>query len=207
MEDGSVVLQEESREFLASRQTSFETTQKSDKIENSIDDNDLDLQMMVDPAIINSQKMELERIERLRSQKLISEKEIYQIHPTGNDFSDYNPIVADPLPAARPNAHSDDWLFARALQAMEFEITNEMIEGRNGDFDAKEYSASRSCKRQMLTLSTFICVVQIGLMIAMIQVGGWAPRSQNPMFGPPPYILVKFGAKETALIVDGNILI
>jgi hypothetical protein len=87
------------------------------------------------------------------------------------------------------NNENDDWIFARALQAMEFEISNEMImvEGyeEGGDFNEKEYRASRSCRSQLLTLSAFICLVQIGVMITTIQMGGYASRAENPMLGPP----------------------
>ena len=188
MEDGSVVLQETQQNNIGDANshsyTSIPASNKSNlesqKNESAIDDNDLDIQMMIDPAIIASQKMELERIERSNRNKKGSEKELYQIHPvSNNEFSDYNPIVVDP--PTQENSHQSDWLFARALQAMEFEISNEQIGNEHADFDAKEYSASRSCKRQMLTLSTFICIIQIALMIAMVQVGGWAPRSENPM--------------------------
>ena len=55
-----------------------------------------------------------------------------------------------------------DWTLARALQAMEFEISNEATQQReaNGDFDEKEYRAS-ACKRQLLTVSTAIILVQV----------------------------------------------
>lgn len=210
MEDGSVVLQEDSY-----NNTSVDTSNKSNNNNNNnnnyhsinkninnnpVDNNDLDINMMIDPAIIESQKLELERIERQRSNKKIEH---------GNEvFTDYNPIVADPPVGEHNNNNNNnnnsDWLFARALQAMEFEISNEEIRNEHGDFDAKEYSASRSCLKQMLTLSTLICILQIGVLIAMVQVGGWAPRSENPMIGPPAWTLVRFGAKESALIVDDN---
>jgi rhomboid protease GluP len=38
-------------------------------------------------------------------------------------------------------------------------------------------------------------------MIAAIQMGGYAPRWENPMIGPPATTLVRFGAKEAALII------
>ena len=52
----------------------------------------------------------------------------------------------------------DDFTLARALQAMEFEIAGETLD--RGDFDEKEYRAS-SCKRQLLTVSTFILLIQV----------------------------------------------
>lgn len=56
---------------------------------------------------------------------------------------------------------SDDWNFARTLQMLEFEISNEMVNGYEGDFNDKEYRASRSCSRQLLTVSFFICLIQV----------------------------------------------
>jgi hypothetical protein len=53
----------------------------------------------------------------------------------------------------------DDWTLARALQALEFEIPQETDPFE--DFNNKEYRASRSCTRQFLTLSFFICIVQV----------------------------------------------
>jgi membrane associated rhomboid family serine protease len=100
---------------------------------------------------------------------------------------------------------------------MEFEIDNDDFydefgqprgepgnDGDHADFERKEYRASRSCRRQLLTISCFICLVQIGLLIAMIQVAGYAPRSVNPVVGPPVYIMVRFGAKDAALIIYKN---
>lgn len=97
---------------------------------------------------------------------------------------------------------NDDWSIAKALQAMEFEISNEVIQQEvdNGDFDEKEYRAS-ACKRQLLTLSTIIVIAQVILLIIMIQEGGYAPTSQNPLYGPPALTLVQYGAKEAGLIL------
>lgn len=95
----------------------------------------------------------------------------------------------------------DDWSLARTLQALEFEIPLQALEDE-GDFNAKEIYASRSCKRQMLTLSTFIVVVQIALLVAMIQVDGY--DKGNSVIGPPVTTMVRFGAKEAGLIVWKN---
>mmetsp|Transcript_5243 Transcript_5243/g.8493 ORF Transcript_5243/g.8493 Transcript_5243/m.8493 type:complete len:441 (+) Transcript_5243:39-1361(+) len=99
----------------------------------------------------------------------------------------------------------DDWSFARTLQAMEFEISNEMMQGaqdrEEGDFNEKEYRASRSCRRQLMTLSAFVVLVQIGLLVAMIQQGGYAKQRDNPVIGPSVETMVLFGAKEAGLIV------
>ena len=95
----------------------------------------------------------------------------------------------------------DDLSLARTLQAMEFEIDEEMrrLEAFNDDFNNKEYSAS-SCRRQMLTLSTFIVFVQVLIVFIMLVTDGIAPSEDNPMIGPPGETLVIWGAKEGALI-------
>jgi membrane associated rhomboid family serine protease len=71
------------------------------------------------------------------------------------------------------------------------------------EFDRKEVRASK-CKKQLLTCSTFICIIQIALLIAMIQDDGYAPTSENPMYGPSGYTLVRYGAKDAALIKYKN---
>lgn len=177
---------------------------------------------LFDLAVKENQKQQ-------RTQELTDE--LYSLHLANNDPTNTN-IVLSPhdiemtgglntadnalanAPAAQSSSYWDDWNFARTLQAMEFEIGNdEMMEGEAGvdedgepitDFERKEYHASRSCRRQMLTISFFICMVQIALMIAMIQTGGYAPRSVNSVIGPPVYVMVRWGAKQTALIVDKN---
>lgn len=102
-----------------------------------------------------------------------------------------------------------DFSLARALQAMEFEIEAEtweerrrddMEEEQDRDFRGKEYGAS-SCRKQMLTISTFVCIAQICIFIAMCTWDGMAPQSQNPMYGPPATTMVRFGAKDTSLIL------
>ena len=96
------------------------------------------------------------------------------------------------------NQHDNDWMFAKTLQAFEFENANDFINSR--EFNQKEYRAS-SCRRQMFTVSTLICFIQIILLIVMIQEDGYAPSSENPMVGPPVTTLVRFGAKEAALML------
>jgi membrane associated rhomboid family serine protease len=96
------------------------------------------------------------------------------------------------------NQHDNDWMFAKTLQAFEFENANDFINSR--EFNQKEYRAS-SCRRQIFTVSTMICFIQIILLIVMIQEDGYAPSSENPMVGPPVTTLVRFGAKETALML------
>ena len=105
------------------------------------------------------------------------------------------------LQARNRSLWQDDSTLARAMQAMEFEIAEEMDrEDRfNEDFNSKEYRAS-SCKRQMRTLSFFIVLVQIVILIIMISTDGIAPSGENPMIGPPASTLVIWGAKETGLM-------
>jgi hypothetical protein len=71
-----------------------------------------------------------------------------------------SPVVPTPTDS---EAEDSDWSLARALQAMEFDIAGDTVGRHLGDedFDEKEYRAS-SCKRQMLTLSTAICLIQVG---------------------------------------------
>ncbi len=58
-------------------------------------------------------------------------------------------------------------------------------EDQHNDFNSKENGAS-SCRKQLMTFSTLICVVQICILIAMVQWNGMAPYSENPMYGPYP---------------------
>lgn len=104
-----------------------------------------------------------------------------------------------------PDSDHDDWFLARALQAMEFEIHEDLNPPMNpsaseADFNKKELKAS-SCITQMTTISTLVVLIQIGVLIAMIQVYGYAPRYVNPMIGPDAQALVNFGAKEAGLII------
>jgi len=103
-----------------------------------------------------------------------------------------------------------DLTLAHALQALEFEIDAETQEERlryereeeqDNDFRRKEYGAS-SCRKQMLTISTFVCVAQICILIAECTWDGMAPESENPMLGPPATTMVRFGAKDASLILD-----
>ena len=87
-----------------------------------------------------------------------SEHELYAIEANDTD------VVAPYATAVtNNNSYFDDWTLARTLQALEFEISNEEIaaEAIEGDFNAKEYSASRSCKRQLMTFSFLICLIQV----------------------------------------------
>jgi membrane associated rhomboid family serine protease len=111
-----------------------------------------------------------------------------------------------------PNTGDSDFFLARTLQMMEFEMEDEFLENRlreereeegERDFRDKEVSAS-NCRRQMLTVSTVICLIQIGFFIAMVGQDGIAPQSQNPMVGPPATTLVRYGAKYAGLIVYRN---
>jgi hypothetical protein len=60
-----------------------------------------------------------------------------------------------------------DAAVARAMQAMEFEMANELLETRrreDGDFTHKEYAAS-GCRAQVFTASTLLCLIQVCLFI------------------------------------------
>eukprot|EP00599_Poterioochromonas_sp_BG-1_P014947 CAMPEP_0173161232 /NCGR_PEP_ID=MMETSP1105-20130129/18466_1 /TAXON_ID=2985 /ORGANISM="Ochromonas sp., Strain BG-1" /LENGTH=260 /DNA_ID=CAMNT_0014080585 /DNA_START=191 /DNA_END=970 /DNA_ORIENTATION=- len=127
-------------------------------------------------------------------QKTSLADDLYNIHMNNS----YDQVQ----PTERAGSGWDDWTLARALQALEFEIPQET--NPYEDFNNKEYNASKSCRRQLLTISFFICVVQIALMIAMFEYGGTASQSDNSAIGPPAYIMVRFGAKESALIVYKN---
>lgn len=94
---------------------------------------------------------------------------------------------------------TDDWTIARALQLSEFEIDNEMYRLEGGDFVDKEVRGS-SCWRQMKTISTLICVLQILVLVFTVEDDGMAPVSVNSMYGPYPTTLVRWGAKDAALI-------
>eukprot|EP00981_Chlorochromonas_danica_P002661 scaffold521_cov177-Ochromonas_danica.AAC.15 len=108
------------------------------------------------------------------------ESQLYAMH--------HNPVNTNETFAspAEDNPEYQDWTLARTLQALEFEIPNEVI-GEDSDFARKEYRASR---------------IQIALLIAMIQVDGY--DSHNSVIGPPVYSMVRFGAKEAGLIVVKN---
>ena len=63
-------------------------------------------------------------------------------------------------PPAASRGWIDDFSLAKALQAMEFEIDNEIDNPDDEDFNAKEYRAS-SCRRQIVTISSVIVLVQV----------------------------------------------
>lgn len=92
----------------------------------------------------------------------------------------YSASPGDPG-AIEERAADADWTLARALQGLEFEIIQDtMHDPLSEDFNEKEYRAS-SCKRQLMTASTLICLVQvfvplIYLMVALIicfRLGYW----------------------------------
>lgn len=91
----------------------------------------------------------------------------------------------------------EDWAIARALQKMEFEIESDM--NMADDFNNKEYAGSL-CWRQMCTLSTLLLVLQIGILAMMIWDDGMEDVDINPMYGPPAVTLVRYGAKEAAMM-------
>lgn len=110
-----------------------------------------------------------------------------------------NQSAADSQPP--PGWGWEDWSLARALQSMEIEIAQEMNRGEA--FESDERTAS-SMRRQLFTASTIICIAEIILLAIMMSKGGIAPFSQNPMVGPSPLILVKYGALEMSLCVYKN---
>jgi hypothetical protein len=90
--------------------------------------------------------------------------------------------IANTLKNNRPiafgeNSTESDWNAARTIQAMEFEMA--------GDFrhyDSKEHDAA-DCTKQMLTISTLICVAQIIVFTVMtIEGGGIVSHDENPMY-------------------------
>lgn len=112
------------------------------------------------------------------------------------------------------NKKNADWTLARSLQAKELELAGDF-----GAYDLKEEIASNCCK-QLVTLSSVIVAIQVIIMIAMliqgtvtalhgstplqcnsVMIGGIVPYKENPMYGPSPYTMVLFGAKQGALIV------
>lgn len=97
---------------------------------------------------------------------------------------------------------NNDWKIANMLQSLEFEIAENTYNRDNyQDFETKEISASNSLLKQLMTFSALICLVQIILLICMIETDGFASSSENSSMGPPAYALVRYGAKESALIV------
>ena len=62
---------------------------------------------------------------------------------------------------------SADTRYAYFLQMMEFEIQDDLQENRHEDFENREI-ASSNWKKQMLTPSTVLCVIQIAFLIAMV---------------------------------------
>lgn len=180
-EDGSVVLHEPqahsalSMPSLRSASDSVKsfTSKGRSRSKNQSADLEVDIEMIqvmdLDANAVRSQLLELARIEKNNKK----EKNVFSptiALPPSSEASVSDGTASEITDHASKNREStssvnDDWIFARALQAMEFEISNEMImvEGyeEGGDFNEKEYQASRSCKSQLWTLSAFICVIQV----------------------------------------------
>lgn len=79
---------------------------------------------------------------------------------------------------------------------MEFELAGDF-----GHYDLKESNAAKF-SNQLLTFSTFLCVVLVIMFIvSIVYNGGFAPLSENPMYGPSTYTLIELGAKVDAFIV------
>jgi len=197
-EDGTVVLQEETvnpqqnstfRSFSGSTNGSTRLPGKKSKKKQSPDtsrDVEIDLEMVtvmdLDSSAVRSQLLELQRLERLNNSN--KQEKDHSINMPTIALAPRSSSVNESLSTSSDSNHTDppykgaseriptneneDWIFARALQAMEFEISNEMmmVEGYEdgGDFNDKEYRASRSCRAQLLTISAFICLLQVSFM-------------------------------------------
>ena len=91
----------------------------------------------------------------------------------------------------------EDWMIARTLQRMEFEIEAEL--NMADEFNNKEYAGSMFY-RQMMTVSTFLLALQVAILICMIDDDGFEDQDINPMYGPPATTLVRWGAKEASMM-------
>jgi len=96
---------------------------------------------------------------------------------------------------------NEDWMLARALQAMEFEIGAEIRQREPESSFIIQESNAATCKKQMLTVSTLIAFIQICLLIAMIEESCIVPSSENPSIGPATWTMVKTGAVEAGLVI------
>ena len=54
------------------------------------------------------------------------------------------------------------------------------------------------------TFTILVTIVDIALFLWVMIIGGFAPPSVNPMFGPPPQTLLNAGAKWTPYILQGQ---
>lgn len=93
---------------------------------------------------------------------------------------------------------------SNSIQLADFRLSDDVINGpapRAPICDRKEIIASSSWKKQLFSLSTAICLIQIVLLVVMIELDGFAPIKENPFWGPPVDTLVHFGAKEAGDIV------
>lgn len=97
-------------------------------------------------------------------QKTSLAEDLYNIH-MNNSYDIVEPTSNERN--ANPNGW-DDWTLARALQALEFEIPEET--NAFEDFHNKEYNASKSCRRQLLTISFFICLVQVSTSLSKLSI-------------------------------------
>lgn len=96
------------------------------------------------------------------------ERELIAMHSSGNaeylrlEEGTHEAIEIGDDGEAKTHHMWDDWTVARALQAMEFEISADQLQrdARDEDFNNKELRSS-SCKRQFLTVSFAICIAQV----------------------------------------------
>jgi hypothetical protein len=86
---------------------------------------------------------------------------LYSTRPSSSVSDDYHQLQQVQRQGEREN---EDWNFAMYLQLMDFEIPTDVYGtefDEHADFASKEIRASKSCKRQLLTLSTLICLAQV----------------------------------------------
>lgn len=98
-----------------------------------------------------------------QSRSVDMEQELFDLYRQGSlEIEDENPQIITSEEAR------EDWNLARSLQMFEFELMDDQTgdainddPAAVGDFHQKEYRASRSCRRQLLTASFFICMLQV----------------------------------------------
>eukprot|EP01041_Mallomonas_annulata_P001135 gene1135-2197_t len=128
---------------------------------------------------------------------------------------------------ANPNNRFDT--FSRALAVMDFQMEHDFADRKKStpkidieklahdhehdhdgetdvrrettDYAEKEYRAA-SCCRQLVSLSTFVCIGQLCVLAYMVHQDGLAPNTVNPNIGPSAYTLVKYGGKDAWAIVE-----
>jgi membrane associated rhomboid family serine protease len=77
--------------------------------------------------------------------------------------------------------------------------TERGFEPMEDHFDEIEYIAS-SRVRQLLTTSTCLVIGEFIMLVAMCGVEGFADTTENPLFGPPRKIFIRFQGKQASLM-------